>query len=65
MKSQKGEAVTQYVFRHSFATRMSKILLIDRLAKLMGHKDTRMLMRLYDHSGDDGEYMRGLLKRAG
>lgn len=60
-----GDAVTQYVFRHSFATRMSKVLPIDRLAKLMGHKDTRMLVTLYDHSGDDAEHMLGLLKRAG
>ena len=56
---------TQYVRRHSFATRMRKILPADRLAKLMGHKDRRMLLALYDHSGDDAEHMLGLLKRAG
>jgi len=44
---------------------MSKVLPIDRLAKLMGHKDTRMLVTLYDHSGDDAEHMLGLLKTAG
>lgn len=41
-----------------------RFLPIDRLAKLMGHKDIRMLVTLYDHSGDDAEHMRGLLKRA-
>lgn len=49
----------------SRATRLAKVLPIDELRKLTGHRNTRMLESLYDHSGDDAGYMLDLLKRAG
>ena len=42
-----------------------QVLPIDRLAKLMRHRDTRMLTTLHDHSGEDGDYVRGLLRQTG
>lgn len=57
--------IVPYTMRHSYATRMAKVVAIDELRKLMGHKDTRQLESLYDHSGDDADYMDGLARRAG
>ncbi|MEX2173939.1 MAG: hypothetical protein WD872_06220, partial [Pirellulaceae bacterium] len=60
-----GEPTTLYCLRRSFATRMTKVLPADRLAKSMGHKDGRMLAALYDHSVDDAGHMLDLQKRPG
>jgi len=60
-----GGPLTLYTLRHSYATRMAKVISIDELRKLMGHKDTRQLETLYDHSGDDAEFMDSLARKAG
>jgi site-specific recombinase XerD len=60
-----GGPLSLYTLRHSYASRMAKVISIDELRKLMGHKDTRQLESLYDHSGDDADYMDGLARRAG
>jgi integrase len=59
------DPVTLYVFRHSYSTRLAKLMPIDELRKLTGHKNTRMLESLYDHSGDDADYMDSLSRTAG
>jgi integrase len=62
-----GFPVTAYVFRHSWAT-----LALKRgvdpvtVATLMGHSDTRMLERVYQHLGkDDAHLQTGLLRATG
>ena len=60
-----GFPVTAYVFRHSWAT-----LALKRgvgpvtVATLMGHSDTRMLERVYQHLGKDDEHLQTSLLRA-
>ena len=60
-----GGPLSLYSLRHSYATRKAKILSIDELRKLMGHKDTRQLEGLYDHSASDADYMDSLARKAG
>ncbi len=49
-----GFPVTAYTFRHSFATWAVKGGKVDilSLAATMGHRDTRMLAKVYAHVGD-------------
>ena len=53
-----------YLLRHGFATR----LLIARegpatVAALMGHRDPTMVMKVYQHVGDDEDHLREALSR--
>ncbi|HEY2414778.1 MAG TPA: tyrosine-type recombinase/integrase [Pirellulaceae bacterium] len=59
-----GEAPTIYNLRHSFATLGATVRNIDiaTMAKLLGHKSTKMLLEIYDHRGDDSTFMLGALK---
>ena len=59
-----GEAPTIYNLRHSFATLGAKVRGIDiaTMAKLLGHKSTKMLLESYDHRGDDSAFMLNMLR---
>ena len=54
-----------YLIRHGFATRLLKAG-VDPLtvSKLMNHKDTRMLERVYQHVDTDGDHLRAGLDKA-
>jgi len=54
-----AEPPTIYNLRHSFATLGATVRNIDiaTMAKLLGHKSTKMLLEIYDHRGDDSAYM--------
>jgi integrase len=53
-----GEPPTIYHLRHSWATLApSRGIDITTAAKQLGHKSLKMLMEVYDHSGDDSDFM--------
>jgi integrase len=54
-----NDSPTIYNLRHSFATLGATVRNIDiaTMAKLLGHKSTKMLLEIYDHRGDDSAYM--------
>jgi integrase len=60
-----GEPPTLYHLRHSWATLAhSRGIDIATAAKQLGHKSTKMLMEIYDHSGDDSDFMLAKLRGA-
>jgi hypothetical protein len=56
--------VTLYLMRHSYCTRMAKVVPACELRKLTGHANTRMLESLYDKSENDPDYMDRLARKA-
>lgn len=60
-----GEPPTIYHLRHSWATLApSRGIDITTAAKQLGHKSLKMLMEIYDHSGDDSDFMLSKLRTA-
>jgi integrase len=60
-----GEPPTLYHFRHSWATLApARGIDITTAAKQLGHKSLKMLMEIYDHSGDDSDFMLARLRGA-
>jgi integrase len=53
-----GEPPTLYHLRHSWSTLApSRGIDISTAAKQLGHRSLKMLMEIYDHSGDDSDFM--------
>lgn len=64
LKSKLGKKYCLYLFRHSFATRMLESG-VDALtvAILLGHSDTTMLGKVYQHLSHNPAHLRDQLKR--
>ena len=64
MKNKIGRTVALYDFRHGYATDMLKSGVDPvTVAELMGHKDLKMLMEIYQHVADDKEYLRKQMRK--
>ncbi len=60
-----GFHASAYLFRHGFATRLLKANEGPAtVAALMGHRDATMVMKVYQHVGDDADHLRDALNRA-
>ena len=60
-----GEKLCLYNFRHTFATRMlEKGVDGITVAQLMGHRDTAMLGRVYQHLSQNPDFLRRQLQNA-
>lgn len=60
-----GRKVCQYMFRHTWITRMLKSGLdAHTVAALAGHKDTSMIDRVYSKISADHQYLRDQLQKA-
>lgn len=58
-----GFRVTPYIFRHTFITdALVAGLDIQTVAKLVGHKDLRMIAKVYEHLDKRGDYLQKKLE---
>jgi integrase len=65
LKGKVGRQVSLYLFRHSQITRqLASGMDSHVVAQLSGHKDTRMIDRVYSHVANDWEFMRDQLRGA-
>jgi site-specific recombinase XerD len=59
------KGVISYSYRHSFATNaLENGVGVAEVAELLGHRDTKMLMKHYQHLSQKREHMRQAAIRA-
>ena len=59
-----GREITAYSFRHLFITRaLLNGVSISDVAELVGHVDTKMIMRVYSHLREHAQHLQGALSK--